>query len=423
MLDVGEQDVPDEPAPAGSTGARRVSVGWPQWQSLLIARRRRGREHGRLGRGSRGDFGAQCMYQVPPYNLFRVLVRHSMFIALGVSVLAACAIARLRNAPESGVSRRAIVGASAGVLAAFALAVAALARGGCSEAASPGVVASGAMLVLSVVAVEAWRREPQRRARSAALLACIALDLVTFDGWGDRIKPYAGRALRPSGHFEPPMAAGLIAAELTEHKGRLWAVGGESAGREALAVNRNMLWDLPSPSGYSPIAPTHSFDVLDMAYFGTALGPYWEDRSVSLDVSAIRLITIADATSAPIGAAGVRSAPSDLGMVLGSGKGAEPGDALRFPAADVTGISLVLDMEGAAAVPQGSEVALLELRDTGAAPLAHVPLRAGMELSEWSLECPSERDHVRHARAAVYDARPGCPLRGRCWAGCPRSRG
>lgn len=37
VLDVGEEDVPDEPAPAGSTEARRVSVGWSQWQALLIA--------------------------------------------------------------------------------------------------------------------------------------------------------------------------------------------------------------------------------------------------------------------------------------------------------------------------------------------------------------------------------------------------
>ena len=39
MLDVGEEDVPDEPAPASSTGARRVGVGWAQRQALLIARR------------------------------------------------------------------------------------------------------------------------------------------------------------------------------------------------------------------------------------------------------------------------------------------------------------------------------------------------------------------------------------------------
>lgn len=58
MLDVGEEHMPDEPAPAGSAGARRVSVGWCQGQPLLIAGGRSECEDAWLRRGSGGDFGA-----------------------------------------------------------------------------------------------------------------------------------------------------------------------------------------------------------------------------------------------------------------------------------------------------------------------------------------------------------------------------
>jgi hypothetical protein len=57
VLDVGEEDVPDEPAPAASTAARRISVGCAQRQALLIARRGSGRDQARLGRGSLGAHG------------------------------------------------------------------------------------------------------------------------------------------------------------------------------------------------------------------------------------------------------------------------------------------------------------------------------------------------------------------------------
>jgi hypothetical protein len=58
VLDVGEEHVPDEPAPAGSTGARLAGVRGAQRQALLIARRGSGLEHARLGRVSPSDFGA-----------------------------------------------------------------------------------------------------------------------------------------------------------------------------------------------------------------------------------------------------------------------------------------------------------------------------------------------------------------------------
>jgi hypothetical protein len=61
VLDVGEEHVPDEPAPAGSTATRLVGLGGAQGQALLIAGRGSGREHPRLGRGSRGNLGARSV--------------------------------------------------------------------------------------------------------------------------------------------------------------------------------------------------------------------------------------------------------------------------------------------------------------------------------------------------------------------------
>jgi hypothetical protein len=49
-----------QPAPAGSTCARRVGVGWAQGEALLIARRGRGCEHARLGRGRRPTCATCC---------------------------------------------------------------------------------------------------------------------------------------------------------------------------------------------------------------------------------------------------------------------------------------------------------------------------------------------------------------------------
>jgi len=362
---------------------------------------------------------ARWLYHVPPYNLFRVLIRHSIFLSLGASLLSACAIAGVRASIRDGrPSRRVVWVASAAVLMAFVCALGALLREGCTSLGSPGVWVSFAALVASWVAVGVWLQRPLSLRRGALLITCLALDLLTFDGFGGALPRYSGRLLSPPSVFEAPEAAEDVASELAGNHQRIWGVRGHGSGREELAVNRNLLWNVPSASGYSPIAPEHSLDVLNMNYLGVALGPFWSADSVELDVAAVRLVTIADGTSAgSVGVEGVRWANVDLDIRLGraAGQGVAASAALQFAPMDVTAIGLVMEMGNSAGINQGDEVATLELG--GQAPV-RVPLLAGVDVSEWAIDCPSERERVKHGRASVYDARP-VPFHG---AVCPYQR-
>jgi hypothetical protein len=359
------------------------------------------------------------LYHVPPYNLFRALVRHGVFLALGVSVLSACAIARLRASTRDGSpSGRSFWVASGAVLVAFVVALGVVVRAGCTSAASPALWMSVIALTASLGALGAWLQRPLSVRRGALLVACIALDLVTFDGWGGAVPSYAGRSLSPPLEFEAPEAAESVASELAGSHQRIWGVKGHRSGREELSVNRNLLWNVPSASGYSPIAPAHSLEVLNMSYLGNALGPFWSENSVELDVAAVRLVTLGDGSNTgEIGAQGVRWGEFDLDIRLGraGGRGVTPTRALQFPAMDVSAIALVMDMERSGGVSQGGEVATLEL---GAQTPVRVPLVAGIDVSEWAVDCPSERDRIKHGRATVFDAVP-VPLHGFV---CPAQR-
>jgi hypothetical protein len=362
---------------------------------------------------------ARWLYHVPPYNLFRVLIRHSIFLTLGVSVLSACAIAAVRSsAHHERPSRQIFWIASGTVLISFVFALGALLRLGCTSVGSPGVWVSFAALAASAVAVGVWLQRPLSPRRGALLVACVALDLLTFDGWGEAVPRYSGRLLSPPLEFEAPETAESIASELAGSHQRIWGVRGRGAGREELSVNRNLLWNVPSASGYSPIAPAHSLDVLNMNYLGVALGPFWSVDSVELDVAAVRLVTLADGSSAgTIGADGVRWADVDLGIRLGraEGQGVTASTALQFAPMEVTAIGLVMEMGNSAGFSQGDAVATLQL---GAHTPVRIPLVAGVDVSEWAIDCPSERDRVQHGRARVYDARP-VPFHG---AICPYQR-
>jgi hypothetical protein len=359
---------------------------------------------------------ARWLYEVPPYNLFRVLTRHSMFLALGVSALSAIAIAWARATPAHVTSRRIFGGAMGAAVAGFVVAALAASRHGCAELSSRGVLLSAAALALSISVLAVWLGAPRSPRRSAALIACLALDLLTYDGWGGDVPRYGGRQLAAPSAFEPPAGAATIAAELDATHERMWGVKGEASAHAELPVNRNLLWSVPSAAGYSPIAPTHALDVLDMGYGGAALGAFWEPRSVALDVAAVRLITIAEgAEQSSVGAEALHWARTDLGLRLGGARArdAVASTTLWFSPSELTGVGLVLDMERSARLEQGQPVAMLTIGGT-----ERLPLLAGVDVSEWALECPSERDAVRHRRASVYDSRP-VPLRG---ATCPYYR-
>ena len=359
---------------------------------------------------------ARWLYAVPPYNLFRVLTRHSMFLALGMSALSAIAIAWARSELGRAACRRTFASAGGVVVAGFLVAALAASRHGCASLSSPGVMVSWAALTLSLAALALWLGAPRSPRRGAVLLACLTLDLLTFDGWDGDVPRYAGRRLAPPGEFLAPDGAESIALELDRTHQRMWGVKGQASGFAELPVNRNLLWSVPSAAGYSPIAPTHSLDVLDMGYGGAALGAFWAPESVALDVAAVRLITIAEGNElSPVGAEALRWAASDLGLRVGGprGRDALASTRLDFSSTRVTGVGLVMDMEHSARFPQGAPVAILTV---GGAE--RLPLLAGVNVSEWALDCPSERAAVRHGRASVYDSRP-VPLRG---ATCPYYR-
>lgn len=239
---------------------------------------------------------ARLAYLIPGYNRFRCPARHFVQMSLGVAVLAGLGIAALqRGAPDiRRLAGRAAVAILGIVGASFMLIV--LARAPLRAAAARHGIANFSvwpaenltlgvplgMAVLSALVLRWLAGAPARWVGSALLLVVIGLDLASFGFFCEwhYWAPYRD-------DLKVPALLHAYEKDITSSGMRIFPFLGPIAFRDAGAPNLNLLWGIPSGTGYTPLALQRFARVLPCADSATL-----RTENQVLDLLAVRYLLV-----------------------------------------------------------------------------------------------------------------------------------
>lgn len=356
---------------------------------------------------------ALIAYHVPLINKFRAPGRHFLEVALAVSVLTGLGVsATLRGWVGSRLVllvSAVLIGTTGACLVSVMLVfsfVRSLAPQDIADlrlapwAYLPAAIPLGILLVGLGVLVY-WSRRPRQGWRVAALLAMLVVDLASF-GWF-----VYWRNASPATHvLEPTEIAERYRPILDAARQRLMPLRGGLGSPGELMPNLSRLWDVPSASGYGPL-------LLRRVGLMVAMNPggLVEDRALNaedqgLDLLAVRFITLP--TPPPLGRhpdVKWSAKEFDLSTGVGCGASARPLEFdLPVPVV-ATKIGVVSWLGCSTAIPDGTAVAEVVVRDASGAERAH-DLRAGRDAAEFAYDCSDVRPHVKHRRAPIFSSFP-----------------
>jgi hypothetical protein len=389
---------------------------------------------------------AYVTYHLPLFNKFRAPARHLVELSFAVSVLAGLgASAITRGVVTARQIKRVVLCAFALVL--FTLAVLALYREqfdtqaravvGHTISLAPWRNAATCVplfvLLASSSALLWWSRRTTSRARSAVLFVVLVCDVGSL-GW---FSEWRGASPTVAELAPPPVAAHLRDA-LARSGQRVLAVRGGLGTNDELPPEQSRLWKVPGAGGYGPLMLARMSRLLTMLPHGAVAGNLMNDSDRSLDLTAVRYVTVpredaptvnAKASDAPVSDAqssdsqrtgatggGIRWG-DDLNLALGkSCNAARESATFTLPAhARATHLAFVTQLACADQIADGAHVLSVTLRDE-AGHSSELQLDAGRDTSEWAYDCPDVRARIRHSRAPVFTTyatdRPPAPCVG-----------
>jgi hypothetical protein len=240
----------------------------------------------------------RAAFHIPILNLFRAPGRHLFEFTFSVSVLAGLGVAAVSR---GALGRRRSVLLAAGSAGALALSLG-LAWAFHPERAShrlaelvatPAVGLSVVHWVLTTGAVLVWLTRP--RPGGVLIVAALILDLGTC-------------AVRDRWRRHPPTRETLAAPDTALRYGeilrrtgqRLTPFHGPTGSPASLPPNRSALWRVPSTGGYNPLRLTRPVELADLGNRARMTRARFVDRPRSLDLLAVRYLSIEERTRAPI---------------------------------------------------------------------------------------------------------------------------
>jgi hypothetical protein len=353
---------------------------------------------------------ASFTYNLPLYGLFRAPGRHAFEWSFAVAVLAGygCAAIARRRAPA-----RWIAGAAAFVICLVAVAYVQLTAGqpsplqhlaqfygvNAGQIASPltngalGVPLATAALGLGFVS--AATRFAGTRAAGVLLVLAVALDTGSF-GWS----AYWNWGAVGEQSLTPPPWIRSLGARARAGSTRLAWLPGRAGGIQL--PNLSTLWGIPSVDGYTPLVPHRTADLLGVTGSGgVKFSSDPDDRSLDL-AGASPLATLVEPVLHVT--AEQPFAPGDVHVFLTShGDEARRRAIFGLPTPlPATRVALVSELGNATVVPQGAEVAELDVVYVTGARERHA-IVAGRDTSEFAYDRADVRPYVRHRRVPIYD--------------------
>ena len=369
-----------------------------------------------------GDiFLGRMMYHVPLYNKFRAPARHFVEYSLAVSVLAGFGIAAVqRRWVSNRVILRAMMG-SGGIMLLSLISMIVLYPDWRSWAATSGFPdlqlwpwknpAVGMPLVLfglGIIALSVWSRWRDRRWSQLLLIVVLMLDVGSF-GWFWEWQVGSPQAQR----LQPVAMVAQYRDQLNAtHQRLLSDTEGAFTNPNAIFPNMTRLWELPNASGYSPLLLSRVSELMQISSNGSLLKFPVTSSDRSLDLMAVKYLLM----SSPIVASSsdMTWAATDLKLSLGNGACAPSMPTMaQINFADqpqvVTEIGLVSSLGCSVTIPDGTEVAQIQVTDTQG-KVKNYPLLAGRDVAETAYDCPDVRPKMQHQRPPVFKnlATPNC---------------
>jgi hypothetical protein len=370
----------------------------------------------------RDIFLGRMFYHVPLYNKFRAPARHFVEYSLAVSVLAGFGIAAIqRRWVSKRVILRAMMG-SGGIMLLSLISMIVLYSDWRSWAATSGFPdlqlwpwknpAVGIPLVLfglGIMALSVWSRWRDRRWSQLLLIVVLMLDVGSF-GWFWEWQVGSPQAQR----LQPVAMAGQYRDQLNATHQRLLS-DAESAFTNPNAIFPNMtrLWGVPNASGYSPLLLSRVSELMQISSNGSLLKFPATSSDRSLDLMAVKYLLMSSPI-VPSSSSDMTWAATDLQLSLGNGACAPSMPTIaKIDLADqpriVTEIGLVSSMGCSVTIPDGAEVAKIQVTDTKG-KVTNYPLLAGRDVAETAYDCSDVRPKMQHQRPPVFKdlAAPNC---------------
>jgi hypothetical protein len=364
----------------------------------------------------RDSFLGRMLYHVPLYGKFRAPGRHFVEYSLAVSVLAGFGIAAIqRRWVSNRVILRAMMG-SGGIMLLSLISMIVLYPDWRSWAATRGVLdlqlwpwknpAVGIPIIpfgLGIIALSVWSRWRDRRWSQLLLIVVLILDVGSF-GWFWEWQVASPQAQR----LQPVAMVVQYRDQLNATHQRLVSDVGS-----AIFPNMTRLWKVPNASGYSPLLLSRMSELMQISSSGSLLKFPETSSDRSLDLMAVKYLLMSSPT-VPSSSSDMTWAATDLQLSLGNGACAPfmpttaKIDLVEQPQI-VTEIGLVASMGCSVTIPDGAEVAKIQVTDIQG-KVTNYPLLAGRDVAENAYDCPDIRPKMQHQRASVFKdlAAPNC---------------
>ena len=356
---------------------------------------------------------ASLIYQLPVLSRFRVPARHFIEMALAASVLAGIGV---RAILSGKVTRRLVITIICAAALAVTVGLLVLLSNRLSQYALAQGVAQLNMLPwrnlavgvpLLIFLIEAavllyWLRAPASLHRRALVFSILIIDLSSF-GWF-----FNWRDSSPRKEILNPPAAALKYRDLLEQsRERMLSVRGTMGTVDELPPNLSRIWGVPNATGYGPLIPSRVLYFLSILPDASVASTWKNAEDQSLNLTSVRYVFL-PRSGVVRDERGISWSEENMDLWLGAGCDHPPRNSVRFnldAPFRTTRINLVTRLACSVPLTDGEEVARVLLTDVDGG-VQTASLRAGLDSSEWSYDCPSIKQQIKHQRAEVFSSFP-----------------
>ena len=346
------------------------------------------------------------LFEIPPYNRFRVPARHLIELTMAVSVLSAYTLSNWLAQPRQTPTVwrpillfLAIIAGAAMIPVLFSDRLQVLASGSGVQSWSSLPWKNMAIAVPMLIAI----------AEACVLLIClkwpmigkallvfvIVLDFASF-GWFCDWRFVSRKSLPPA-----PAVLESVRNEIQLNHQRVAFNLFSANARESAEPNLNLLWDLPSVNGYGPLIPERYSELLGMDGTGQIVKDVLRVENRGLDILATKyFLAPTHMTQKPLNDL-AENQPLDLFLEGNCDKNkAEPVD-LGSTSELVNRVVVVSSLANSAAVLQGTPVLEVSFGDESG-NVVTLTLEAGVHTSEWAWEREDVSPIIAHQQASTF---------------------
>jgi Bacterial membrane protein YfhO len=354
---------------------------------------------------------AWVTYQIPIYNKFRILTRHSMEFSLSISILAGLGISVIERHHYDLVNLKKLIKFSLilmSLMLVWAITVClyflkqfrtADLTDKTSVFLSFGIIPSLVIFALGWIALMDYAKKG-RLTNIVVLLLVLVTDL-GLSNWR-----YAWTQGQPSQEvLSPPLFLQQYQSILEPRHQRFFPIQGGYSSADEAPPNFSRLWNASSMTGYGPLLLSRVSEFMSFPAIGALTSNDFlqlNSNDLSFDLAAVRYITMSEARD--FSDDNAKWSLGNLGISLGRSCLIEPSEEVVIDLPEpieIDSIHLVGSLGCSLPITQGSNVAEMQTIATNGASESYF-LKAGEDFSESAIDRPDVTIQVKHQSAKVF---------------------